>query len=99
MKVSRPRLRVISAGNNGVFSVGIYNRIPSAVTLAELSAWKRLVQGRSTVGVAEAGVCSGVLYLVYDSLESLRVVDSEVGEHFAVDFDTCFVNEAHELGI
>lgn len=42
---------------------------------------------------------SGVLYLVYDSLESLGVVDCEVSEDFAVDFDTCFVNQAHELGI
>lgn len=42
---------------------------------------------------------SGVLYLVYDSLESLWVVDCEVSEDFAVDFDTCFVNQSHEFGI
>ncbi len=48
--------------------------------------------------VHQVGV-SGVLYLVYDSLESLGVVDSEVCEDFAVDLDTSFVDQAHELGV
>ena len=38
-----------------------------------------------------------LLYLVNDSLECVRVVDSEVGEDLAVDLDTSFVEESHEL--
>ena len=42
---------------------------------------------------------AGLLNLCYDSLESLGVVDSEVSEHLAVDFDTSLVQEAHQLAI
>ena len=43
------------------------------------------------------GLC--FFYLVNDSLESFRVVEGEVGEDLAVDFDSGFVDEAHELGV
>ncbi len=42
---------------------------------------------------------SGVFNLVNNSLESGGIVESEVGQHFAVDFDACFVDETHELGV
>ena len=38
-----------------------------------------------------------VLYFFNNSLESGGVVESEVGEHLAVDLDTCFVDQAHKL--
>ena len=37
-----------------------------------------------------------LLHLLNDGLESLRVVDSEVSEHLAVNLDTCLVQSAHE---
>ena len=40
-----------------------------------------------------------VLHFVYDSLESLRIVEGEVSEHLTVDFDTCLMDEAHELAV
>ncbi len=43
------------------------------------------------------GLC--VLYLVDDSLEGCGVVEGEVGEDFAVDFDACFVDETHQFGV
>lgn len=39
------------------------------------------------------------LHFVHNSLESGRVVESEVGKHLTVDFDAGFVNESHELGV
>ena len=41
----------------------------------------------------------GLLYLCYDSLESLRIVDSEVSEHLAVDLDAGLVERAHKLRV
>ncbi len=45
--------------------------------------------------------CSGlcVLHFIYNCCESGGVVEGEVGEDFAVDFDTALVDESHELGI
>ncbi len=40
-----------------------------------------------------------VLHLVNHGLESGGVVESEVGEHLAVDLYTGFVDETHELGV
>lgn len=40
-----------------------------------------------------------LLYLVYDSLECLGIVHSEVSEHLTVDLYTCLVNQAHELRV
>ena len=40
-----------------------------------------------------------VFHLFNDCGESLRVVEGEIGEDFAVDFDTALVDEAHELGV
>ncbi len=40
-----------------------------------------------------------VLHFVNDSLESGGIVESEVGEHLAVDLDTGFVDKAHELAV
>lgn len=39
------------------------------------------------------------LDFVYDCLESLGVVEGEVGQHLAVDLDASLVDEAHELGV
>ena len=33
------------------------------------------------------------------SLESCGVVEGEVGKHFAVDLDTCFVDKSHQLRV
>ena len=41
----------------------------------------------------------GILHLVNNGLESGGVVESEVGEHLAVDLDAGLVDEAHELGV
>ena len=40
-----------------------------------------------------------LLNLVNNSLESLRVVNSEVSEHLTVDLDTCLVKRTHQLTI
>mgnify|MGYP006910568357 CR=1 FL=1 len=40
-----------------------------------------------------------LLYFLNNSLESLGVVDSEVGKHFAVDFDAGSVELTHEHGV
>ena len=40
-----------------------------------------------------------VLHFLYDGLEGSGVVHCQVGKHFAVDFDACFVDETHELGV
>lgn len=40
-----------------------------------------------------------VLHFVNNCLECGGVVEGEVGEDFAVDFDAGFVDEAHELGV
>ena len=39
----------------------------------------------------------GVADFVYNGLEGCGVVECEVGEDFAVDFDAGLVDEAHEL--
>lgn len=41
----------------------------------------------------------GVANFVYNGLEGCGVVECEVGEDFAVDFDAGLVDEAHELGV
>ena len=41
----------------------------------------------------------GLLDLFNDSLESLGVVHSQIGQHLAVDFDTCLMNGTHKLRI
>ena len=40
-----------------------------------------------------------LLYSINDSLESLRVVDSEVSQHLAVNLNTILVERTHELTI
>ena len=40
-----------------------------------------------------------LLNLVNDSLESLRVVYSEVSENLTVNLDTCLVQSTHQLAI
>ena len=40
-----------------------------------------------------------LFHFFYDGFESLRIVHGEVGEHLAVDLDTCLVESTHELGI
>ena len=42
---------------------------------------------------------SGVFDFVNDGLECCGVVEREVSEDFAVDFDAGFVDESHELGV
>jgi len=42
---------------------------------------------------------SELLHFCYDGLECLGVVDGEVGEHLAVDFDAGLVQESHQLAI
>ena len=41
-------------------------------------------------------LASILLYLGYDSLESLRMVYSEVSEHLTVNLDTCLVESTHQ---
>ena len=41
------------------------------------------------------GYCE-LLNLLYDSLESLGVVNGEVSEHLAVDLDTSLVQSTHK---
>ena len=40
-----------------------------------------------------------LLYLSYDSLESLGVVNSEVSENLTVDLDACLVQQTHQLAV
>ena len=40
-----------------------------------------------------------LLHLCYDSLESFGVIDCEVCQNLAVDFDSSLVEESHELRI
>ena len=40
-----------------------------------------------------------LIYLVYDSLESLGVVYCEVGEHLTVNLDTSLVQGTHQLAV
>ena len=40
-----------------------------------------------------------LLHLCYDSLESFGVVDCEVSQNLAVDFDSSLVEESHKLRI
>ena len=44
-------------------------------------------------------VSSCLLYLSDDSLESFGMVHGQVGEHLAVDLDTCLVKGTHELAV
>lgn len=63
----------------------------------------RVVQVRVMNSIDKTDACArrdGVLcafYLVDNGLESSRIVEGEVGQHFAVDFDTRFVYETHQL--
>ena len=41
----------------------------------------------------------GVLNLLYDSLESSRIVNCEVSKDLAVDFDSRFVDKTHQLRV
>lgn len=41
----------------------------------------------------------GLLHLVHDGLESLGVIHSQVGEHLAVNLDTCLVEQTHQLAV
>jgi len=54
-------------------------------------------------GTRRAVVCSMpwlcAFNFVDDSLEGFRIVEGEIGKDFAIDLDTCFVDEAHELGV
>ena len=45
------------------------------------------------------GVGLAAFYFVDDSFEGFGVVESEVGEDFAVDLDACFVEESHKFGV
>ena len=40
-----------------------------------------------------------LLYLLYNSLESFRVVNSEVCKHLTVNLDTCLVESSHKCRI
>ena len=40
-----------------------------------------------------------VFSFLYDGFERLRLIHSEVSEHLAVDFDTCFLQRAHQLAV
>ena len=40
-----------------------------------------------------------VLHCLYDSFESCRVVQSQIGQNFTVDLDTSFVDETHQLAV
>ena len=61
-------------------------------------------EARGCTGQTRASCCDGCvtllcLHFVHDSLEGFGIVEGEVGEHLAVDFDAGFVEQAHELGI
>ena len=43
--------------------------------------------------------CSGILDFVNDGLEGGGVVDSQVGQNFAVNLDTGFVDQTHQLAV
>ena len=47
--------------------------------------------------IATVQTSEGVADFVYNGLEGCGVVECEVGEDFAVDFDAGLVDEAHEL--
>ena len=40
-----------------------------------------------------------VLHLFYNRTESRGIVQSEIGKHLAVDFNTALVDKTHQLGI
>ena len=42
---------------------------------------------------------SSLLHFLDDGLESFRIVQSEVGQHFAVDLDTSLVQLVHEHAV
>lgn len=41
----------------------------------------------------------GVLNLINDSFERLRIVQGKISKNLTVDFDTSFMNQAHQFGI
>ena len=41
----------------------------------------------------------GLFYLLHDGLESLWIVNSEVSEDLAVDFDSCLVQSTHKCRV
>lgn len=41
----------------------------------------------------------GVFDFVANGLESCGIVEREVGKYLAVNFNTCFMDETHELGV
>ena len=47
----------------------------------------------------EKSLASDLLHLCNDSLESLRVVYSEVSENLTVNLDTCLVKSTHQLAV
>lgn len=63
--------------------------------------WQRRLRQQVTQppGVFLSGLILESLNFVDDSLEGFGVVEGEVSEDFTVDFDTGFVDEAHELGV
>ncbi len=61
--------------------------------------WYRGVLFKSLRKSAPITQFSCVLYFLNDGLESGGIVESEVGEDLAVDFDTALVDQAHELAV
>ena len=59
----------------------------------------RLDSGFGIKPITLSWLMKNLFHFVYDSLESLGVVHSEVSENLTVDFDTCFVDETHELAV
>ena len=66
-----------------------------------LDEYKKAAAARFPRGSRAAALCFayvlGVADFVYNGLEGCGVVECEVGEDFAVDFDAGLVDEAHEL--
>lgn len=54
---------------------------------------------RKTSEVIERELLRSLFCLIEDSLESLGVINSEVGENLTVDLDTLLVDEADELAV
>ena len=72
-----------------LFPVGI-NDCGTALSVSECGA-------ADVMCGATGGAC--LLHLFHDGLEGFGVVHGEVGEHFAVDFDTGLVQLAHKLAV
>lgn len=56
-----------------------------------------LLERKPSSFILDVSLC--VLHLVNNSLECGRIVESQVGKHFAVDFDAGLVDEPHQLGV